>query len=64
MGNHIQFVAHPQFFLDLTLFSIAHITIRIQYVIIMFTVLGYYQYMSATNTQLPGIHSINHTSLM
>ena len=29
MGNHIWSVGHPQFFLDLTLFSAAHITARI-----------------------------------
>ncbi len=31
MGNHIQSVAHPLFFLNLTLFSTAHISERIRY---------------------------------
>ncbi len=32
MGNHIRSVAHPLLFLNLTLFSAAHITKRIQYI--------------------------------
>ncbi len=32
MGNHIRSVAHPLYFLNLTLFSIARITERIWYI--------------------------------